>query len=86
MGWRAPTRRWHRRGAGARYVVPESAAARSDAEREGYATIYDHYRMRPITVTSRDPDQIVPWEQIRNLISWYPLSYPYSDVLPPFSR
>ena len=52
-----------------RYVVPESAAARSDAEREGYATIYDHYRMRPITVTSRDPDQIVPWEQIRNLIS-----------------
>ena len=52
-----------------RYVVPESAAARSEAERKGYATIYDHYRMRPITVTSRDPDQIVPWEQIRNLIS-----------------
>ena len=52
-----------------RYVVPESAAARSDAEREGYATIYDHYRMRPITVTSGDPDQVVPWEQVRNLIS-----------------
>ena len=52
-----------------RYVVPEAAAARSDAEQEGYATIYEHYRMRPITVTSRDPDRIVPWEQIRNLIS-----------------
>ena len=52
-----------------RYVAPEAAAARSDAEREGYATIYDHYRMRPITVTSRDPDQVTPWEQIRNLIS-----------------
>ena len=52
-----------------RYMVPEGAAARSDDEREGYATIYDHYRMRPITVTSRDPDQVVPWEQIRNLIS-----------------
>ena len=52
-----------------RYVVPEAAAARSDEERQGYATIYDHYRMRPITVTSRNPDQVVPWEQIRDLIS-----------------
>ena len=52
-----------------RYVVPEGAAARSDEERQGYATIYDHYRMRPITVTSRNPDQVVPWEQIRDLIS-----------------
>ena len=52
-----------------RYVVPEAAAARSDEERQGYATIYDHYRMRPITVTSRNPDEVVPWDQIRDLIS-----------------
>ena len=52
-----------------RYVVPEAAAERSDDERHGYATIYDHYRMRPITVASRDPDQVVPWERIRNLVS-----------------
>ena len=52
-----------------RYVVPEAAAARSDEERQGYATIYDHYRMRPISVTSRNPDEVVPWEQIRDLIS-----------------
>ena len=52
-----------------RYVVPEAAAARSDDARDGYATIYDHYRMRPITVASRAPDQVVPWDQIRNLIS-----------------
>ena len=31
-----------------RYVVPEAAAARSDDARDGYATIYDHYRMRPM--------------------------------------
>ena len=52
-----------------RYVVPEAAAARSDEERQGYTTIYDHYRMRPISVTSRNPDEVVPWEQIRDLIS-----------------
>ena len=52
-----------------RYVVPEAAAARSNEERQGYATIYDHYRMRPITVTSRNPDEVVPWDQIRDLIS-----------------
>ena len=52
-----------------RYVVPEAAAARSDEERHGYATIYDHYRMRPITVTSRNPDEVVPWERIGDLIS-----------------
>ena len=52
-----------------RYVVPEAATARSDDERQGYATLYDHYRMRPIMLTSRDPDAVVPWEQIRDLIS-----------------
>ena len=52
-----------------RYVVPEAAAARSDEERQGYTTIYDHYRMRPISVTSRNPDEVAPWEQIRDLIS-----------------
>ena len=52
-----------------RYIVPETATTRSDDERHGYATIYDHYRMRPIAVASRDPDQVVPWEQVRNLIS-----------------
>lgn len=52
-----------------RYVVPEAAAARNDDERLGYATLYDHYRMRPITVASSDPDQVVPWEQVRERIS-----------------
>ena len=52
-----------------RYVVPEAAATRSDEERQGYTTIYDHYRMRPISVTSRNPDEVVPWDQIRDLIS-----------------
>ena len=50
-----------------RYIVPEAAVARSEDERHGYATIYDHYRMRPIIVASRDPDQVVPWDQVRNL-------------------
>ena len=52
-----------------RYVAPEAAATRSAPERQGYATLYDHYRMRPIPLASRDPDAVVPWERIGELIS-----------------
>lgn len=52
-----------------RYAAPEAAAARSEQERQGYATLYDHYRMRPITLASRDPNQVAPWERIGDLIS-----------------
>ena len=52
-----------------RYVAPEAAATRSAPERRGYATLYDHYRMRPIALASRDPDAVVPWERIGELIS-----------------
>ena len=52
-----------------RYVVPETATARSDEERHGYATIYGPL---PHAADHRDQPRPGPsraWEQIRNLIS-----------------
>ena len=48
-----------------RYLVPAKAESLTEQEQQAYDTLYTHYRLRPVTVRSRDPQRVVRWEQLR---------------------
>lgn len=52
-----------------RYVIPETCAVQGDKTKKGYDALYKHYRMKPILVSSINPEGTVPWKLIGDLIS-----------------
>ena len=51
-----------------RYVEPPDSRVLTEYERQGYETFDSKYRMRPVTVRSRQPDKIAGLAQLRESV------------------
>lgn len=51
-----------------RYVEPPDSKELAEGERQGYDTFDTHYRMRPMTVRSRQPDKVASVRQLRESV------------------
>jgi ectoine hydroxylase-related dioxygenase (phytanoyl-CoA dioxygenase family) len=52
-----------------RYIVPPESKTLTAQEREGYDTLYDHYKMSTITVRSREQDKIASTQQLKDYVT-----------------
>ena len=51
-----------------RYVEPSDSKELTEGERQGYDTFDSHYRMRPMTVRSRQPGKVASLRQLRESV------------------